>query len=237
MRRGIVAASLAAMGLLLVVAPSPRPTTAAWIDDAVFVAAASAAEFFGCQQGPVVVTSEEAPLAETVTVLDIHEECAGAEITVRVFDELQGGRIGDFPLVSSFEDEDHGWVAFGGSIDRESGIAQAGQWSLRSFNRSEPFHGPSRDLTGLVLPGETYLVSVWVAHQGPGPEPFQFTAREVMPGGETQFRPMASETVPPGQWTRLAGEITVDPSSVEQHVYVEATGNATLEFVIDEARG
>lgn len=231
----MVLAGVAVVGLAL--APRPVPTTAAWVDEVVMVAGASAAEFFGCQQAPVVVTTLETPPAQTLTVREIDAECAGAEITVRVYDERQGGELGEFPLVSSFEEGLEGWVAFGGgAVERVTSPVQDGAWSLHVTGRTETFHGPGRDMTGSVVNGQTYLVSVWVFHEGAATETFQFTAFEELPGGEGQFRAMAVGDVPPGEWTRLEGEIAVDPGSVTQLVYVEALTNPTLEFFIDAAR-
>src|SRR5690606_31363007 len=177
-RSALLAAGLGVVALA--VAPSiARPTTAAWTDDAVFVASASAAEFFGCQQGPVIVTTLEPPLASTVTVLGIGPECAGADMTVRVYDELIGGELGEFPLLSSFETGIEGWVPMGASsIERTDALAHSGAWSLRSFNRTQAFEGPGRDVTGLVVPGDTYLESVWVFQTTGASQPLRLTLRE-----------------------------------------------------------
>lgn len=232
----LLAATLGVIALAAVPSTT-RPTVAAWTDDVVLTAPASAAEFFGCQQGPVVVTSLEAPPASTVTVQGIDEECAGEAITVRVFDERIGGELGEIPIVSSFETGDDGWVPMGGSsIERTNVLPRSGAWSLRSFNRTQTFNGPSRDMTGLVVPGETYLASVWVWQATGSPQTFQFTARETMAGGGDQYRAIATATAPSGVWTQLEGQITVDPASVAQLVYIEAPDNAWLEFFIDDVR-
>src|SRR5690554_3595174 len=158
-------------------------------------------------------------------------------MTVRVYDELIGGELGEFPLLSSFETGIEGWVPMGASsIERTDALAHSGAWSLRSFNRTQPFEGPSRDVTGLVVPGETYLASVWVYQTTGSSQPFQFTLRETMSGGGDQFPAIAAGSVPSGEWTQLTGEITVNPDSVAQLAYVEATANPTMEFFIDEIR-
>src|SRR5690554_1335610 len=122
------------------------------------------------------------------------------------------------------------------SIERTDALALSGAWSLRSFNRTQAFEGPGRDVTGLVVPGDTYLASVWVFQTTGASQPFQFTLRETMSGGGDQYRAIAAGSVPSGEWTRLTGEITVDPDSVAQLAYVEATANTTMEFFIDDVR-
>src|SRR5690606_26726590 len=126
-RATLLAAGLGVIALAVV--PSiARPTAAAWTDDATFAASASAAEFFGCQQGPVVVTTFEAPPAQTLTVQGIGADCAGADLTVEVYDTQLGGAAGQIVAASSFETGDGGWAPYGGGggLDRRAGVALSG---------------------------------------------------------------------------------------------------------------
>ncbi|NLF06298.1 MAG: hypothetical protein GX593_15040 [Actinomycetales bacterium] len=238
-RRGIAVATAAAVVGLLLAPHASRETTAAWTDGAYFTTEASTSEFFGCQQGPVVVTTLEAAPAGTLTVQGIDGECVGAPMSVEVFDTAVGGVPGVVVHTTSFETGLDGWIPFSdNNVERWNARAHTGSYSLRARDRDQTWEGPAREFGGELTLGESYDASVWVYHESGFDETLTFTFRDAFPGapdGGFGYTTVATATVPSGTWTQLSGELSVNASSTARRLYVESS-NPTMEFYIDDPR-
>jgi endo-1,4-beta-xylanase len=153
------------------------------------------------------------------------------------------GRAGAQPLVSSdFEDGTlQGWTARGGGVllTNSDAAANTGTRSLLTTNRTAGFHGPSRDLLGVLQRDVPYRIRVSVRLTAPPPAPapqVRMTVQRTPTGGAAAFDTVASSnTVTDAGFTTLVGTYRFTTDVTGLLLYVEST-DGTASFYIDDFR-
>lgn len=143
---------------------------------------------------------------------------------------------------SDFENESiTGWSGAGSTLSVSDDFANSGDHSLKVAARSNPWEGPTANLMGKLVKGNTYYASAWVYQESGEPQPFKFTAyspddTSSDPYDSKFYTTIAENTeVPSGEWTRLEGLYTYDyagePSGLTFYLESPEIG---FDFYVDD---
>jgi endo-1,4-beta-xylanase len=141
------------------------------------------------------------------------------------------------PIDDGFEDGTlEGWVARGGGVvlTNTDEAAFAGNRSLKTTGRSQPFHGPSLSLLGQLTKGATYRVTVSARlAAGEAPTSMRVTMQRTPVAGGDQFDQIAfNASVTDGAWVTLSGTYSFATDVTGLLLYVEAA-SPTASYYID----
>lgn len=107
-----------------------------------------------------------------------------------------------------FEQNANGWYSWNGTLSTSNQYAVSGAQSLRSTNRNG--NGPiATSLSGLVLPGKSYDVSMWTTVSGVSGASVNVTTA-INCNGTTSYAWLINPVaVTAGQWSQLTGTLQV----------------------------
>src|SRR6187551_925565 len=140
------------------------------------------------------------------------------------------------PIQNGFEDGTlQGWIPRGGvTLTNTTEQAFAGTRSLKTTGRTAGFMGPSLNLTGQLVKGATYGVTVsgrLVA--GEAATTLRVTMQRTLPGGTQAFDTVAQNTnVTDAAWVTMTALYTFTTDVTGLLLYVEST-SATASYYID----
>ena len=120
----------------------------------------------------------------------------------------------------------NGWSSWNGTVAATTEIANSGNYSLKLSDRNG--NGPAvyNNLKSLVTPGQTYSVSMAVTIQGAATAPVNIT-RKLTCGSDTTYSWVANTSaVAEGEWSLLAGDITIPADCIVNDLIVYAEGPA-----------
>jgi endo-1,4-beta-xylanase len=138
---------------------------------------------------------------------------------------------------TDFEDgTTDGWTGFAeAQVAVSTTQANTGTYSLLTTGRSQPYQGPSIDLTQALTPGQPYLfkVAVRLSDNTPGSDAVQMTMRSTVNGSQN-YSAVAGATVTNTGWVILQGAFTPAASGLSQLLlYIEDDTNANAEYYVD----
>lgn len=125
--------------------------------------------------------------------------------------------VGPAVVNSNFENNSTaGWSGAGSVLAISDKVANSGDYSMEVTGRSNPWEGPTVNLMGKLVKGNTYYASAWVYQDSGEPQPFKFTAYCPDDTSEDPYDAKFYTTVaqnlevPSGKWTKLEGLYTYD---------------------------
>ncbi|MEN8906279.1 MAG: endo-1,4-beta-xylanase [Clostridiales bacterium] len=147
-------------------------------------------------------------------------------------------------LETSFEDSStSGWYAKGSCVvsitDKQ---ANDGSSSLKVTGRTQTWEGPEYSLTGSLIKGEEYNVSVWVYQDSGDIKPLKLTAynsndsKDNLYDGSFYTTVASNTAIPSGEWTELSGSFIYDfeGNPLESAIYLESD-DLDFDFYVDSA--
>lgn len=130
-----------------------------------------------------------------------------------------------------------GWFPFGSpTISVVTSPVHSGNYAGFVSNRSETYDGMAQSFFGVMQPGQTYNVSIWLQLAGgASPQTMQVTAEQTDSSG-TSYIYITSDTVSAGSWTQLSGQFTLNVSGTLTNlaIYFEMPSSATTSYYIDD---
>ena len=129
-----------------------------------------------------------------------------------------------------------GWFAFGSpTISVVTSPVQSGSYAALVSNRSQTYEGIAQSFLGVLQPGQTYNVSIWVQLASGSSQTMQVTAVQTDDDG-TAYTAIASGLVSAGSWTQLSGQFTLNVAGTlsELTIYFEMPSSATTSYYIDD---
>ena len=138
---------------------------------------------------------------------------------------------------TDFEDgTTDGWTGFAGAqVAVSTTQANTGTYSLLTTGRSQPYQGPSIDLTQTLTAGQPYLfkIAVRLSDNTPGSDAVQMTMRSTVNGSQS-YSAVAGATVTNTGWVILQGAFTPAASGLSQLLlYIEDDTNGNAEYYVD----
>lgn len=107
-----------------------------------------------------------------------------------------------------FENGIAGWQSNGGGgLAHETAVVRAGSGAVRGFNRAQAWQGPMQEITGRLVPGETYRLTAWLRVAGASSAPVRGTLART-DGGGTAFAAVFTGTAADSNWTKFTGTYT-----------------------------
>ncbi|HXI71537.1 MAG TPA: carbohydrate binding domain-containing protein [Verrucomicrobiae bacterium] len=129
-----------------------------------------------------------------------------------------------------------GWFAFGSpTIFAQSSQVHSGSFAGMVTNRTASYMGIAQSFQGVLTPGQTCTVSVWVRLAGGANQTMQVTAQKT-DGNGTAYSAIASGTVSAGAWTQLAGQytLTVSGTLTGLTIYLEVPTSTNAAYFADD---
>jgi glucuronoarabinoxylan endo-1,4-beta-xylanase len=129
-----------------------------------------------------------------------------------------------------------GWLAFGSpTISVVMSPVHSGSYAASASNRSQTYEGIAQSFLGVMQPGQTYNISVWLQLASGSSQTMQVTAVQV-DGNGTSYTDIASGLVSAGSWTQLTGQFTLNVSGAlsELTIYFEMPSSTTTSYYIDD---
>lgn len=129
-----------------------------------------------------------------------------------------------------------GWGARGEEqVAASDADAHGGSWSLLASGRTQPWNGPSRDITTLVEPGTTYRFSLWLKlAAGQEPADLRVSVQQDFADADSTFTTVIpNTTVTADEWVQFTGPWTPAGGATAIHVYAESAG-ALVDFHLDD---
>ena len=148
-------------------------------------------------------------------------------------------QVPEVVFTSDFEDgTSQGWFRRGGATTLTASDAQAhaGRFSLLTTGRTAGWHGPARDLLGVLRPRAVYRFEAHVRVLAGGPTaPIHMTMQYVPEStGQRAFIPIAAAPAVTDQaWVTLSGQFTPPEPSFETQLYLESS-DPTAAFHVDD---
>jgi endo-1,4-beta-xylanase len=150
--------------------------------------------------------------------------------------------VGPSAVNSDFESKSVvGWSGAGSLLSVSDEVAYTGDYSMKVAGRSNYWEGPTANLMGKMIKGNTYYASAWVYQESGEPQPFKFTAyspddTSSDPYDAKFYTTVAqNEEVPSGVWTRLEGFYYYDyegePSALTFYLESPEIG---FDFYVDD---
>ena len=131
-------------------------------------------------------------------------------------------------LSTNFEDgTTGGWIPRGTGTTLTNSTAQAntGTHSLLTTGRTQPFGGPSIDLTKLLPPlsaGQTFVFTIYVRMaEGQANDSIKMTMQSTINGSPSFSTVAGPATVTNGAWVKMVGAFTPSSSATDLLLYVE----------------
>jgi endo-1,4-beta-xylanase len=141
-------------------------------------------------------------------------------------------------FVYDFEDGTMmGWTSRGEestSVTEEA--AHSGSRSLKSFNRTQSWNGPSRDLLALLQPNTTYRISAFVRLGAipDSPSTVRLTMENKASGASgSSYTSLASATVDTTDWVELKGTFSYGGTLDTLSLYIESSNVADQLYIDD----
>ncbi len=112
--------------------------------------------------------------------------------------------------------------------------AYSGSYSLKTSNRTSSWHGPTMDITNMVVKGKEYEFSTYFRFvQPPATESKVKLTLEVTDFGGTKYIALDELDTNRNDWFELKGNYVLDPDITTIKLYVE-TSNPNDSFYIDD---
>lgn len=152
---------------------------------------------------------------------------------------LQSGSVWAQNLAANpgFETGDTtGWEAFGPpTISAETSVVHSGNYAGLVADRTDTWNGIAQSFLGVLQPGQTYNVSVWIQLVSDSSQTVQFTAEQI-DGNGTTYTAVTAGSVSAGTWTQLAGQFTLNVSGTLTNLtfYLEVPTSATVSYYVDD---
>ncbi|MCR6652035.1 MAG: endo-1,4-beta-xylanase [Cellvibrionaceae bacterium] len=126
-----------------------------------------------------------------------------------------------------------GWFTWDGQLSATNAFAYQGNYSLQLSNRSG--NGPAAySLQGLVTPGATYEVKMFVSIGGAASANINVTSKIGCTGDDTYSWLINPTAVTEGQWIQLTGQLTVPQCGLSDLlIYAEGPAGG-IDIFIDE---
>lgn len=145
---------------------------------------------------------------------------------------------------TDFENEEVCWYAFGDTnvVELTDEYSNSGEFSLKASKRTNSWMGPAIDITNYLEYGSSFTVS-FMAFQIESEMNVNIgaTAKIYRVGGSAdgEYLNVASQSVPPGEWTQVKGNVNIpdDVERVELYIETPASGNqanSNINFYIDD---
>src|SRR5581483_4585739 len=138
-----------------------------------------------------------------------------------------------------FEDgTTQGWTPFGSvTLAASTDVSHAGAYSLKTTNRTATWNGPGLELTGKLVAGATYQVSLYARLvAGESPETLSITVKRTPTAGSTAYDSVASSAtgaVTDAAWVQIQGQYSFTGSVSDLLLYVQSD-SAAGSFYIDD---
>lgn len=138
-----------------------------------------------------------------------------------------------------FEDATtQGWSPFGPvTVAASTDVARSGSYSLKTSNRSATWNGPGLELTGKLVAGATYQVSLYARLvSGGSPATLSVTMKRTPTSGSTAYDSVASSAtgaVTDAAWIQIQGQYSFTGSVSDLELYIQSD-SATGSFYIDD---
>lgn len=148
-------------------------------------------------------------------------------------------------LLEDFEAGVGGWGARGReTVEVSDKSALSGTKSLFVSGRKSTWNGPIVDVSEVMLPGESYKISVWVMFQeGPETQSFNLSMQRIVDGIDATYATIGSDRIAKGDWgnivTNYSVPVSKEPSPLSFYIETPyknddaATPNDLLSFYID----
>ena len=117
----------------------------------------------------------------------------------------------------------NGWQAHQAQIWVDGTTNHGGVGCLRVDNRANRESGAQALLTGILTPGRSYSVSVWVGSKGAQSDTAELLLDYTDSTGR-YFQTIASSTVFGDRWNQLSGQVTFTPSGSVTSVALRIRG-------------
>ena len=135
-----------------------------------------------------------------------------------------------------FESGTAGWSAWNGSsLSATTAQARSGSQSLLASARPNDAQFAVYNLTGLVEPGMTYVVSAWTLVDSAATETVRLASKVGCASGDSYPWLHNNTGVPPGTWTELSGNLVIpeDCDVVDVVIFFEGT-TAGVDVYLDD---
>jgi len=130
-----------------------------------------------------------------------------------------------------------GWTPFGSStISAQTAQVHSGAYAAIVQNRTATWNGIAQSFAGVMQPGQSYDISVWVRIGAGTNQTVQLTMKKTDSGGD-QYNALASTSVSSTGWSQLSGQytLTVTGTLSGLTLYAEMPSSATADFYLDDA--
>ncbi|NYI03743.1 endo-1,4-beta-xylanase [Allostreptomyces psammosilenae] len=139
--------------------------------------------------------------------------------------------------VASYDFEDattQGWTPRGAAQLAVTDDAHGGTGALATTGRTDTWHGPARDVLGLLQTNATYLITGYARLAAGQPATdLALTMQRTPVDADTTWERIASAPATDAEWVRLQGEYTFTSDASELQLYLEAT-DATSAYLLDD---
>ncbi|MHA7964197.1 endo-1,4-beta-xylanase [Paenibacillus sp. CAU 1782] len=141
-------------------------------------------------------------------------------------------------IIYDFEDgTTMGWAARGEeSVSVSEEVAHSGSRSLKAYNRTATWNGPSRDVKELLQPDTTYRISAFVRLESvpTAPSTIRLTMENKAEGAsQTAYTSLASASVGATDWVELKGTFSYAGARDTLRLYIESS-NVEDQLYIDD---
>ena len=199
--------------------------------------------FAALKEGTVTITATTVSGRSdsvTIKVLKEGETAEGAEepeegATEEDADGTEGPAVVKTVYSEDFASSAGGFVGRGSATVTQTTAgmaAEGGKGYLSVTGRTANWNGAAIDLTSLVIPGATYLVTVWVRYtKGADTEVIKITQERTSKDENKWVGVTGDVIVEKNKWTKISGTMEVSPSTTLCTMYFEA--NNLIDFFVD----
>lgn len=133
-----------------------------------------------------------------------------------------------------FESGTSGWSARGTESIAVAGAAHSGAACLRSYNRTQTWHGVRQSVLGVLQPGRFYLCEAWVRTSNPSAESVQMSFQQTI-GGVTTYPWVGSAQASSTGWVRISGTFAFEDGVAPSVLNLIFSGpSAGTEIFVDD---
>ena len=129
-----------------------------------------------------------------------------------------------------------GWFAFGTSaVSAQSAQVHSGAYAALVQNRTATWNGIAQSLAGVLQPGQTYSLSVWVRLAAGPAQTVQLTIKKTDANGD-QYTALGSTSASTNGWAQIAGQYTLSVAGTLSGLtlYAEVPTSATASYYLDD---
>jgi len=112
-----------------------------------------------------------------------------------------------------------------------SDSTHSGSYALEIYNRTELWNAAEWNMTGRMLPGNTYRLSAWVYQNTGESRRLQFSVKYIDDDGD-HYDYAVGQEIKSGEWTYILGKFTV-PDCLSIYPYIEQTSSLEA-FRVDD---